>query len=66
MVIDAESTSRPDARDALPTTAVLVIDDDRAVLDGLSELLEDEGYNPVTVQDGRTALDRQPFGTAVY
>jgi len=62
MVIDAESTSPPDARDALPTTAVLVIDDDRAVLDGLSELLEDEGYNLVTVQDGRTALDRLRSG----
>jgi CheY-like chemotaxis protein len=57
MVIDAESKSQPDAADSAPKT-VLVIDDDRAVLDGLSELLENEGYNPVTAQDGRTALER--------
>jgi len=57
MLTDAESVTPPDAVNSAPKK-VLVIDDDRAVLDGLSELLESEGYSPVTAQDGRTALDR--------
>jgi CheY-like chemotaxis protein len=58
MLTDAESQTPPDdAVNSAPKT-VLVVDDDRAVLDGLSELLENEGYSPVMAQDGRTALDR--------
>src|SRR5690348_9586406 len=57
MLTDAESIMPPDGVNSAPKT-VLVVDDDRAVLDGLSELLENEGYSPVTAQDGRTALDR--------
>jgi CheY-like chemotaxis protein len=50
------SASRTAAADLEPST-VLVVDDDRAVLDGLSELLRNEGYSVVTAEDGRGALD---------
>ena len=36
---------------------VLVVDDDRAVLNGLSELLESEGYAVATAIDGLEALN---------
>jgi len=35
---------------------ILVVDDDPAVLDGLSELLESEGYGVSTARDGWSAL----------
>jgi CheY-like chemotaxis protein len=51
-----ESASRTGALD-LDRSTVLVVDDDLAVLDGLSELRRNEGYTVVTAQDGRAALD---------
>jgi CheY-like chemotaxis protein len=52
----AEAASR--ATDSgLDSDTVLVVDDDVAVLDGISELLEDEGYTVVTAVNGRIALD---------
>jgi CheY-like chemotaxis protein len=36
---------------------VLVVDDDLDVRDALTTLLEDAGYQPVSVRDGRMALD---------
>jgi len=37
---------------------VLVVDDDSAVLDGLTELLESEGYRVATARDGWSALEK--------
>jgi CheY-like chemotaxis protein len=53
---DVESASHSGSLDLDPST-VLVVDDDLAVLDGLSELLQNEGYRVVTAQDGREGLD---------
>ena len=40
----------------LEPETVLIVDDDRAVLSGLSELLESEGYAVATAMDGLDAL----------
>jgi two-component system, chemotaxis family, chemotaxis protein CheY len=45
-----------DAWRQLPT--VFVVDDDAAVLDGLSELFESEGYGVATARDGWSALEK--------
>jgi DNA-binding response OmpR family regulator len=37
---------------------ILVVDDEDAVLDALSVLLEDEGYRVLTAEDGEAALAR--------
>ncbi len=37
---------------------VLVVDDERAVVEGLTELLEDEGYRVAAAMDGLDALDQ--------
>ena len=50
----AEPTSVTDAES--PT--VLVVDDDRAVIDAITELLESEGYDVVAARDGLAALRR--------
>jgi CheY-like chemotaxis protein len=36
---------------------ILVVDDDTAIRDSLSELLEDEGYKVAAVENGQEALD---------
>ena len=36
---------------------ILIVDDDLAIRDVLTELLEDEGYRAVAVSDGMKALD---------
>ena len=36
----------------------MVVDDDAAVLDGLSELFESEGYEVATARDGWSALEK--------
>jgi CheY-like chemotaxis protein len=41
---------------------VLIVDDDRAVLNGLSELLESEGYAVATATDGLDALTQLRAG----
>ncbi len=56
MELTVEGASGTGAVDLDPPT-VLVVDDDLAVLAGLTELLQNEGYNVVTAQDGRLALD---------
>jgi two-component SAPR family response regulator len=38
-------------------STVLIVDDDAQIRDVLHELLEEEGYHPVTVSDGRAAID---------
>ena len=46
-------------RKALPaTTAVLVVDDERYIVDLLSDLLEDEGYQVDRAYDGVAALEQ--------
>jgi CheY-like chemotaxis protein len=51
------ATASPWSNDVdLEPLSVLVVDDDRAVLNGLSELLESEGYKVATASDGRDAL----------
>jgi CheY-like chemotaxis protein len=57
MELAVESASGTGLVDVDPPT-VLVVDDDRAVLDGLSELLQNEGYSVVTAQDGTAALEQ--------
>ena len=52
-----ESASRTGGADLGPLP-VLVVDDDRAVLDAVSELLQNEGYRVATARDGRVALAR--------
>ena len=37
---------------------ILVVEDDRSILTGLEELLSSEGYDVVSVPDGRSALER--------
>jgi two-component system response regulator MprA len=55
MEIAFEGASSSEAVGLEPAT-VLIVDDDRAVLDGLSELLESEGYAVATAMDGLDAL----------
>jgi CheY-like chemotaxis protein len=52
----AATTASGSAVDPEPLT-VLVVDDDPPIAEGLSEFLEDEGYNVVVAGDGRAALD---------
>lgn len=57
MEIVAETMAASTAAGWEPLT-VLIIDDDHAVVDSLSEFLEDEGFNVVTAADGQAGLDR--------
>ena len=47
-----------DESTGVETTTVLVVDDDRSVIDALTELLESEGYKVAAARDGRAALTR--------
>jgi CheY-like chemotaxis protein len=57
MVITFEAASSGGDVDREPL-AILVVDDDRAVLNALTELLESEGYKVTTAIDGLDALDQ--------
>jgi CheY-like chemotaxis protein len=46
----------------LEPVTVLIVDDDQAILDGLGELLENEGYRVATATDGRDALQQLRSG----
>jgi two-component system response regulator MprA len=61
MEIVSETASAGSDVDLEPLT-VLIVDDDRAVLNGLTELLEGEGYKVATAADGREALDQLRAG----
>ena len=42
----------------MPAETILVVDDERGILLALKGILEDEGYRPVLVEDGESALRR--------
>jgi CheY-like chemotaxis protein len=58
-VVQAASSSSEVTAEA---ETVLIVDDDRAVLNGLSELLENEGYGVATATDGLDALQQLRAG----
>ena len=58
MEIGLESSSSSSTDVAAEPATVLIVDDDRAVLNALSELLEGEGYAVATAMDGVEALDQ--------
>lgn len=41
----------------MPKRKILIIDDDRAILDALKIALEDAGYDVVIMEDGRNVLE---------
>ena len=57
MQLAAEIAAAASARDLEPLT-VLIVDDEPDVVDGLSEFLQDEGYDVAAAGDGRAALDQ--------
>jgi len=57
MVIAFEAASPGSDVDPEPLD-ILVVDDDRAVLNAMTELLENEGYKVATAIDGLDALDQ--------
>jgi len=57
MEIASETAPPSGDLDVEPLT-ILIVDDDRAVLNGLGELLEGEGYEVATAIDGLEALHR--------
>ena len=52
----AFDTSAPDGEVSREPLTILIVDDDRGVLNGLTELLEEEGYKVATAIDGLDAL----------
>ena|SRR5205809_682025 len=52
------SSAEPTSVTGPEATTVLVVDDDRSVIDALTELLESEGYKVAAARDGRAALTR--------
>jgi CheY-like chemotaxis protein len=47
----------PSGRADIATLTVLIVDDDAPLVEGLTELLEDEGFKVVAAADGQAALD---------
>jgi two-component system, NtrC family, nitrogen regulation response regulator NtrX len=45
-------------RRGVPAETILVVDDERGILLALKAILEDEGYRPILVEDGESALRR--------
>jgi len=58
----AAGSLTPTSLAALEADVVLVVDDDPALAEGLSELLEEEGYIVATARDGRDALEQLHAG----
>jgi CheY-like chemotaxis protein len=54
MCLAAESSSRAESE----PLSVLVVDDERAIVEALSDLLESEGYSVATATDGIEALEQ--------
>jgi len=61
MYFAVENPSRTGGVELEPLT-VLVVDDERTVVEGLTELLEDEGYQVAGATDGADALDQLQRG----
>ena len=61
MTVAANSAS-PTSDLASDPCLVMIVDDDRAITSGLSELLESEGYTVVTATDGLEALEQLRSG----
>jgi two-component system response regulator MprA len=57
---EAAASSTTDA--GLEPETILIVDDDHAILNGLSELLESEGYAVATAIDGADALNQLRAG----
>lgn len=53
----ASEMSAPASEARLEPLTILIVDDDPPIVEGLSELLEDEGYHVAAAADGRAALD---------
>jgi len=50
------------------TAKILIADDERAITEGLSAILRDEGYDTEIASDGQRALERlvaEPFGVVL-
>jgi two-component system response regulator MprA len=62
MAIAFEAAASSTADAGLEPETILIVDDDRAVLNGLSELLESEGYAVATAIDGVDALNQLRAG----
>ena len=58
----AAGSLTPTSLAAREADVVLVVDDDPALAEGLSELLEEEGYIVATARDGRDALEQLHAG----
>lgn len=58
----ASETASPEGDVDLEPLTVLILDDDRAVLNGLTELLESEGYKVATATDGLAGLHQLRAG----
>ncbi|HEU6451627.1 MAG TPA: response regulator, partial [Gemmatimonadaceae bacterium] len=46
----------------MPTARILIADDERAITEGLSAILQDEGYEVDVAVDGQKALDHLTSG----
>ncbi|HXT95919.1 MAG TPA: response regulator [Polyangia bacterium] len=54
----ATAVASPAGATSFEPLTVLIVDDDQAVLDGIGELLESEGYGVATATDGQDALNQ--------
>jgi CheY-like chemotaxis protein len=52
----------PASESRRPSATVLVIDDDRDIASGLTELIEAHGYEVISAADGRAALEKLRLG----
>jgi CheY-like chemotaxis protein len=58
----APESASPSSLLAVEPNVVMIVDDDPALTDGLTELLEDEGYVVVAARDGVDALEQLRAG----
>src|SRR5688500_6613495 len=55
-MIDANSSGNTASAGTAPPALVLIVDDDSAIRGVLADLLQDEGYSTVEVENGEAAL----------
>jgi CheY-like chemotaxis protein len=58
----AVASSSSDSHAGVEPLTVLIVDDDPAILEGLGELIEFEGYDVATARDGLAALNQLRSG----